>query len=372
MTKQWSIIPFFIPHQGCPHACVFCNQRKISGQELKPTGVEVASRIREYLRTIPSNRRVEVAFYGGSFTGVSPELQEELLWPAFQAYQQGWIDGIRVSTRPDLIDQLVVRRLINRGVKTIELGVQSLDPEVLQASRRGHGVNEVAQAVEIIREAGLNLGLQMMIGLPRDNRERALATGQALTKLGPDFVRIYPTVVIRDTYLHKMLQHGDYRPLTVTEAVDWATSLYLQFAKHKIPVIRIGLQPTENLLTAGDLVAGPFHPAFGELVEAAAAQKQLTTLLNMWADSERLEFKPINRPPISCPPKLTLFLNPRYWSRIVGQKRSNLIYLERNWQISLKLQSDDRLPLRDLRLKSEPAKPEYYLSWEGFLTNCRI
>ena len=372
MDKQWRIIPFFVPHQGCPHTCVFCNQKLISGSNSVPTGVEVAKQIREYLITIPTGCEVEVAFYGGSFTGLSIGLQEELLAPAYQAYQEGLIKGIRISTRPDLIDPKVIEHLQKWGVRTVELGVQSLNREVLTASGRGHTPEDAIRSAVMIREAGLILGLQMMIGLPKDSREKSLATGLGLIKLRPDFVRIYPTIVIRDTLLHKLFREGNYCPLSLEEAVDWTRLLFVKFISHEIPVIRMGLQASESLLKPGEITAGPFHPAFGELVESAVALEQLEMLLGKWKmQRETLDFQ-LTKSKVTMPEKLILTINPRYWSRIVGHYRANLKRIERKWKLSLKILGDEFLPVRDIRMQTDLEEVENYLSWQEFLTNCRM
>jgi histone acetyltransferase (RNA polymerase elongator complex component) len=332
----------------------------------------VAEGIKNYLRTIPKGCVVEVAFYGGSFTGLPIELQEELLKPAYQAYSEGLINGIRISTRPDLIDPVVLKYIKKWGVGTIELGVQSLNQEVLTASGRGHTPEDVVRSVELIQEAGLILGLQMMIGLPKDTRERSVATGLGIIGLHPNFIRIYPTIVICGTLLHRIFQKGDYWPLSLDEAIDWTRLLFLMFASHDIPVIRMGLQASESLLKPGEVVAGPFHSAFGELVESAVALEQVETLLRKWScQREYLGTKSVTSSFIE-PEKLILVINPRYWSRIVGQHKSNIQKIMSRWNVSLLIRGDESLPIRDICLKTYSDQFENYLNWQEFLTSCRI
>ncbi len=390
MDKQWRIIPFFVPHQGCPHTCVFCNQKSISGSSRPPTGAEVAKQLREYRATIPAGFVVEAAFYGGSFTGLAASEQEALLAPAYQACQEGLIEGIRISTRPDLIDAAGLKHLKKWGVRTVELGAQSLDPGVLIAAGRGHTPEDTQRSARLIQDAGLKLGLQMMLGLPGDTRDKSLATGQGLGELRPDFVRIYPTVVMRGTLLHKLYQMGSYSPLTLAEAIDWTERLYISFNCREIPIIRMGLQTTGSLLKPGEIIAGPFHPAFGELVESAVALRQLEYLLAKWEEAKAStstlpgpkEIQPLGHEIRGAKHpggkrgesshQLVLVSNPRYFSRLIGQHRANLKKIELKRRQSIKIIGDETMPLRDLRLMDETGSRENYLNWQEFLTKCRI
>jgi len=262
------IIPVFIPHYGCTHACVFCNQQKITGHVMPVAVQEVAGIIDEHLERITEKRHIEVAFYGGSFTALDVEVQSELLAPAYRALQQGRIHGIRLSTRPDCIDEMIVQNLIAFGVSTIELGVQSLDNKVLQASARGHSATHVIQAVHLIKKMGLRCGIQLMPGLPQEDWASLIATIQGVIKLAPDFVRIYPTIVIAHTKLAEMYDDGSYVPLSLSAGVARAAFIKLLFAEQNIQVIRTGLQATEELGNRDVVLAGPYHPAFGEMVDS--------------------------------------------------------------------------------------------------------
>lgn len=269
MSKKHYIIPIFVPHRGCPNDCVFCNQKKITGLSTDITENEVDNIIKNYLKTIPKeNSEIEVAFYGGSFTGIDIKLQKVFLNIVKNYKKKGQIHRIRLSTRPDYIDKERLNLLKESEVDTIELGVQSLDDEVLKRSLRGHTVEDVIKAVKLIKQYNFKIGLQMMIGLVGDTKDRALMTGFKIVKLKPDFTRIYPTLVVKDTYLEKMYESEKYYPLSINEAVEISSELLMLFIYFHIPVIRIGLQPTENITLGKDVVAGPFHPAFRQLVES--------------------------------------------------------------------------------------------------------
>ncbi len=260
-------IPVFMPEMACPFRCVFCNQQKISGHTKSPDFEEVTQTIRSHLKTFrPGKKRVEVGFFGGTFTGIPEEIQEGYLQAVQPFLASGQVHGIRLSTRPDYIDQEVLQRLKDYGVTTIELGAQSLDEEVLHLSRRGHTVRQVEEASALIRRFGFHLGLQMMIGLPGDTLEKTLATADKIIALGAYNTRIYPTLVIKGTVLHRWYNAEKYRPLPLPEAVLWSKHLLLKFEQAGVRVIRLGLHPSEGLLTGDELVTGPFHPSFRELV----------------------------------------------------------------------------------------------------------
>lgn len=261
------IIPIFVPHLGCPHNCVFCNQRKITGMSTNIKPSNVIDIIDSHLKTFRDNSFVEVAFYGGSFTAIQEDIQSNLLEIPFQYKKQGLINNIRLSTRPDAIDENILKLLRKYTVDTIELGVQSLDSQVLIKSERGHTVDDVYKSSTLIKELGFKLGHQMMLGLPGDTRDISLATAKEVLKIKPDILRIYPTLVIKNTELEKMLHKGHYKPISLEDAIEISAIILMAFTIESIPVIRIGLQPTENIQLGKDVVAGPFHPAFRQLVE---------------------------------------------------------------------------------------------------------
>lgn len=280
MNRKHYIIPIFVPHKGCPHNCIFCNQKKITGNEKEIFYDDVVATIDEYLQTIDKNESdVEVSFFGGSFTGIPIQKQNELLSAARNALDQGRIDTIRLSTRPDYIDKRILDNLTVYGVGIIELGVQSLDDQVLLISERGHSSDDVYNAVKLIREYDFKLGLQMMVGLPGDNKQKDIATAQKIIDMRPDFVRIYPALTIKETYMEELYNEGKYVPVSIEEAVDICKQLYIMFEKENIKIIRMGLQATDNINTGKDITAGPFHPAFGEMVESAVLNDMLDYMI---------------------------------------------------------------------------------------------
>ncbi len=260
-------IPVFIPELACPFQCVFCNQRKITGKLKVPAPEEVNSIIESYLETYPEgDKHVEIGFFGGNFTGIDRSEQEKYLAVARPFRESGKIQGIRLSTRPDYIDEDILQMLKIYGVTTIELGAQSMDEEVLIQAGRGHTAGDTREAAIMIREAGFELGLQMMIGLPGDTLEKSLLTAKEIIVLGATNTRIYPTLVIKGTRLEEEYLKGKYKPLELEEAVEWVKHILPLFEAVGVNVIRIGLHPSEGLLDGSELLAGPFHPSFRELV----------------------------------------------------------------------------------------------------------
>lgn len=268
MSKNYYIIPVFISHQGCPHQCVFCNQDRIAGKYEEVFASDVRKIIDEYLETINSKgATIEVSFFGGTFTAIDVNKQKELLGVAREYKQKGLIHKIRLSTRPDAILPYILGYLKEYKVDIIELGVQSLDDEVLRNAGRGHSVNDVIVASRLIKEAGFTLGHQIMPGLPGDSFEIDIETTKKSIKMKPDICRIYPSLVIKDTPMEDMYNRGDYVPYSLNEAVYISGEMLKLYNEAKIKVIRIGLQPTDTITTGKDIVDGPFHPAFRELVE---------------------------------------------------------------------------------------------------------
>ncbi len=275
------IIPVFIPHQGCPHCCIFCNQFQISGRADKEfvSPEKVQGIIGEWLQRSAKEKRddVEVAFYGGSFTGLPVARQEELLGAVAPYLRSGAVRTIRLSTRPDYIDRKKIDLLKEKGVGVVELGVQSMDDRVLQASNRGHGAGQSAEAVVLLREAGFQVGVQVMIGLPKQTTLSLLQTARMITELEPSFVRIYPVCVLRGSRLADLYEQGRYRPLSIGEAVVRAARIKKIFDEYGIKVIRIGLQ--SGLELEKSLIAGPYHPAFGEMVASRLMFQQTRKIL---------------------------------------------------------------------------------------------
>ena len=263
------VIPIFIPHEGCPHNCLFCNQHSITGQAgTALPAEEVAASIAAWLSYAGQARkdRVEVAFYGGSFTGLPLSRQEALLAAVQPFLDQGLVHGIRLSTRPDYIDVERLALLRRYRVTTVELGVQSCDDAVLHRAKRGHASAAVASAVNLVQAHGFRLGIQLMIGLPGERFQSLRRTVIQVIACKPDFVRLYPVLVLQGSGLEKLYHKGGYSPLSLGKAVVRAAWMKKRFDEHGIGVVRMGLQPTRDLMAA--LVAGPFHPAFGELVKS--------------------------------------------------------------------------------------------------------
>ena len=325
-------IAIFIPHLGCPFRCCFCQQQKISATQRHPSLPQVQAIIETALLTIPSESEVEVAFFGGTFTSLPEKLQDDYLQCAQPYLQNGQIKGIRLSTRPDAIDINRLGALQQRGVTTIELGVQSLNDEVLSLSGRGYRSDQVLAASEMIHTTGIRLGIQLMVGLPGDNWQRDVETTRQTIALAPAMVRIYPTLVIAGTELEQEFRAGNYLPLGLEEAVDITASMYGLFTRDQIPVIRMGLHPSEELQHSDTVVAGPFHPAFGELVLQKIALDQARCLLKNYLS------------PMDSGQVATLYCPPREYSQLVGPGRSNIAALQTEFGLDeLKVKPDQTL-----------------------------
>ena len=278
MNPKRRIIPFFIPHQGCEHDCVYCDQHRISGAGDPSSAFDVRRAISEFNERGDTAQPVEIAFYGGSFTAIPVQTQIELLEAAQPLLALNPLNAIRISTRPDCVDRAIIARLRKYGVSTIELGAQSMRDDVLLASHRGHTARDVAQAAALVKSFGVTLILQMMTGLPGDSPDGALLTASRLIDLNPDGVRIYPTVVVYATQLYEMWKRGEYKEHSIEEAVALCSRLVPMFEDAHIPVIRLGLNPSEGL-SSGGVAAGAYHPAFGELVYSRLYYKKAVSIL---------------------------------------------------------------------------------------------
>lgn len=267
MKSRHFTIPVFIPDLACPFACVFCNQKKISGVQSVPEPKDVKGIIERHLQTIPEKgSEIELGFFGGSFTGLPLRIQENYLKEVASYLKKGIIKGIRLSTRPDFITIGILNMLKSYGVSTIEIGAQSFDEEVLRKSGRGHSTSQIIGASEMIINSGFRLGLQMMIGLPGDTLEKTIHAAESVVKCGASETRIYPVLVIQDTVLEKLYRRGKYEPLSLEEAVFRCAKVFKIFEKTDITILRMGLHPSEGLIDKTSLVAGPFHVSFKELV----------------------------------------------------------------------------------------------------------
>lgn len=279
---RYANIPVFIPHRGCPNACVFCDQHLISGcageENSAALVAEARKTVEQALVTLSPDTQCEIAYFGGSFTGIDPELMEALLALAAEYTAAGLVSGIRFSTRPDYLGDDVLCRLARYPVKTVELGVQSLSDRVLSACCRGHCSADALGAIARLRTAGYGVTGQMMLGLPGAAFEDELTTARGLIKAGVTSVRIYPTLVLRGTRLAQMLEAGTYRPLLLDEAVERTADLLSLFDAAGVEVLRVGLQETDGLC-ADTVIAGPHHPAFGELAMGECFYRRSRELL---------------------------------------------------------------------------------------------
>lgn len=332
MKKQY-IIPIFVPHLGCPNDCIFCNQKSISGQKSNMTKEKAKEIIENYLKSIDKeNAQIEIAFFGGSFTAIEEERQEELLQVASEFVKSGQVSSIRVSTRPDAIDKNILKRLKKYKVKTIELCVQSSNNYILKRINRGHTFEDVKRAAKLIRWNGFRLGVQMMVGLPESTTIDEINTAKELIKLKPKMVRIYPVLVIKNTPLEKELEKGTYKPLTVVQAVEVCKEIVRLFHDKNIDIIRIGLQPTDEISEPGseksEVVAGPYHPAFRQLVESA-----------MWYDAIVGKIKRLN----VKVKEVEVTVNPVDANNVIGHKKENVKNLKELYDVNLVLKQDPKM-----------------------------
>lgn len=325
MKQRVFHIPVFVPHKGCPHDCVFCNQRKITGQIEEMNAAKARSIIDSHLETIEKHNdrgayHAEIAFFGGSFTAIERESMQELLSLAHGYVLSGRVNGVRCSTRPDCINDEVLALCKSYGMTAIELGVQSADDEVLKASNRGHTFKDVTNAAKLIKAYGMELGLQMMTGLPCDTAAKSIQTAEKIASLSPDSVRIYPTLVMEGTHLALMHQSGTYNPQTLDDAVELAAELVSIFLKNGITILRIGLQTTDGVNAS--TVKGPYHNAFAELVYGRIWRSKIEA--DIIARSLHDTTYEIDAPADKI-------------SQIIGHKKENANYFKRKYNIMLKL-----------------------------------
>ena len=340
MKKQY-IIPIFVPHLGCPNDCIFCNQRKISGQMKNVTENDVRDTIEFYLSNFKeSNAHIEVAFYGGSFTGIDVELQNKLLQAAYDYIKEKKVHSIRVSTRPDYIDKATLKRLRKYKVKTIELGVQSTNNFVLDRCKRGHTFEDVVKASKLIKRFRMKLGHQMMIGLPESTELDDIQTAKDLIKLRPNMVRIYPVLVIKGTELEKEYNENQYDALTVEQAIERCKELCYLFGKKKIDIIRIGLQNTDTICSptnqGSEVVAGPYHETFRQLVESS-----------IYYDTIVDKIKKIN----TRVKEVEVTVNPQNVNNVVGYKKHNIKMLKEMYDVDVVVKQDIKYPVQKIDVK---------------------
>ena len=298
-------VALFVPDEGCPHRCSFCNQKTISGKTKRLTVEDIDSAVETALKSADCNKG-EIAFFGGSFTAIDREYMVTLLGRAKMYIDKCLFAGIRVSTRPDCINEEILDILKFYGVTSIELGCQSMSDEVLRMNNRGHSSDDVVKSAELIKRYGFEFGVQMMTGLYGDNKETAIETAKKLIALSPDTARIYPTVVLENTELERLYRLGEYKPQTVEEAADICSELLLMFHENDIRVIRVGLHSGGNVEEG--FVAGAYHPAFREICESRIYLRKVL------AEIERQDTKK---------GEITVTVGPSYVSMMSGQKKSN-------------------------------------------------
>ena len=340
MKKEY-IIPIFVPHLGCQNNCTFCNQKRISGQTKMVTAKDVKDTIEYYLKNFKDNHKyVEVAFFGGSFTAIEKEKQEELLEAVQEYLEAKKVNSIRISTRPDCIDKDILKRMKKYHVKTIELGVQSTNNYILTKCKRGHTFEDTKKASKLIRRYGFILGHQMMVGLPESTKQDEINTAKELIKLKPKIVRVYPVLVIKDTELADEYNRGEYTPLTIGQAVERCKEIVDLFNRNKIKVIRIGLQNTEEISDPenekSSVIAGPYHPAFRQLVESG-----------MWYDSIVNEIKKVN----AKVKKVKIKANDLNVNNIIGHKKENILKLKETYDVDVIIEKDDKIKPGQFKLE---------------------
>ncbi len=317
-------ISVFVPFNGCPHQCTFCDQKSITGVRYQPTAEDVDKAVQAALS---GKRRYdyEIAFFGGSFTAIKRDYMESLLKSAYKYVKNGTVSGIRLSTRPDAVDREIMDILKSYGVTAIELGAQSMCDDVLEKNMRGHTADDVRAASALIKEYGISLGLQMMTGLYGSSREKDIYTAREIIALSPDTVRIYPTITIRNTALGRLYQSGEYIPDTLSESVDLCAFLLRSFMQNNIEVIRLGLHYSEEL--ERDMLSDNYHPAFRELCESRL-------FYDMFLEEAKAK---------GITGDVQVTVSPRSVSKFIGQKRKNISSLA-ELGYNIKIVQDKTLP----------------------------
>lgn len=318
-------ISIFVPHMGCPCACSFCNQKTITGKSESPTAQDVKNAVDTALKR--KGYEYEIAFFGGSFTAIDRDYMIQLLEAAYPYVKSGQVSGIRISTRPDCIDREILDILKKFGVTSIELGAQSMDDEVLDANKRGHTAQDVVNASVMIKEYGFELGLQMMTGLYLDTYEKAISTAKKIIELQPKTVRIYPTVVLKGTYLADLYLAEQYHPLDVDDSAELCAELVGLFEQANIKIIRLGLHSSRDIKE--NMLAGGFHDSFGEIVKSRIMLNKILAL---------------------PPSDYQVFVNPKSLSKLKGNNKRNIYFLlERGYNI--KIITDNGVGIDQLRIK---------------------
>lgn len=322
-------IPVFVPHKGCPNDCSFCNQKRITGISEEQDVKQIKQEIEKHIATFEKERYAEIAFFGGSFTGIPEEKQLEYLEMAYTFVKNGQVDGIRLSTRPDYINEHILDYLEKYGVTAIELGVQSMDENVLQKNNRGHTTAQVEEACRLIKQRKcFALGLQQMLGLYGADEESDVESARKIAAFSPKTVRIYPTIVLDKTKLSDLYEAGKYAPYTLEQAVEVGSRAYEIYEEAGIRVIRMGLQATEAINEKGD-IRGPYHSSYGELVKARCIRHELECALKGLSG------------------EIVVKANLSMLSKIVGNRKANVEYFRKKGVI-LKVIADNNVEKYEL------------------------
>lgn len=339
------VIPFFIPHQGCPHLCIFCNQRLIAGQTSKTQAFDseaarLSDIVHTYLQFKKNRSRVELAFFGGNFLGLEESRIRSLLTTVQPWMHRGQIHSIRCSTRPDTVTSQVLDLVRPFGLETVELGVQSMDDHVLALAQRGHTSNDTRKALILLKAHGFKTGAQVMVGLPGDNDARAVRTAEELAVLKPDLARIYPLLVLHGSRLAQWYKTGQYAPLSLDQAVNQTKKMVSIFKTAGITIARIGLQATEMMDDTGQMIAGPWHPAFGHLVLSALMFDQACGRIDSALKGKNLTGSKTGKREIA------LQVHPRSLSRLQGDRKTNLNRLSQRYpEIAFTIKKNENLDM---------------------------
>lgn len=338
-----SIIPIFLPQESCPFNCIFCNQKKAVGEVERLSAEDIRSVVKNALKTIDEDSIVQIGFYGGSFTLLPNDQQASYLEAASLFIKEKRIASIRISTRPDSIDQKIISFLKSYGVSTVELGAEILDDNVLAVANRGHTVSDVINAVHLLKSNGIITGLQLMVGLPGENADKRRSSFNAVLDLKPDFLRIHPTIVLEGSDLADLYRKGIFLPLEHDDAVRICSDMVIEAESRGIPVIRIGLQSSCSLQEEGSIVAGPWHPSFGQMVRSEIYYKLLLKGIDFTSDK-------------SCDSEIVVECADT--ETLKGQKNQNLKSFKKDFpRVNLKIQKDRGLSKTQLRMSCKGSKP---------------
>ncbi len=353
--KKHAIIPIFIPHEGCPHDCIFCNQNKITARAKPVTTEDAENIIIDYLKTLENRNleTIEVAFFGGSFTAIELERQREYLALARKYKHLGKIHKIHLSTRPDAINEEILDNLKAYEVDVIELGVQSLVEDVLKASNRGHNSRCVYESAGLIKAYGFQLGIQLMIGLPLDTPEKSIFSAKETVKIKPEIARLYPTVIIEDTGLMDLYKRGDYKPMSQEASVKTTKEMYKILSKAGINIIRVGLKSTDIINSNLEITGNTFHPAFRQIVESEIAKEIMEEKMLKISQSNEGEYfqegltnENLNKREerVKLKKKVTFCSNSKSFSNMIGHHKSNKIYFNEKYKnFNIKFSVDNKL-----------------------------